>query len=310
MGFQDDAFDLSFSSVLSDDIRSGPDADQDYLGYSILRFNWAHLVSEIRQHLYPSSSSLPEPTRSSLQANMLTRLDAWLDDGLRQMDAFVKGQTRRFQTELQIDYYYAVGLLYQPSPGCPQPETGALRRCFESAAIRLRLFWSLYDEECLILSWLTAQGISLAGSTLAYCIWSSKEIRASISITQLSADLRLCSSLLTVAGEWWPSARRGSRSFQRLANATMDLMSHDKQSTRANDSTTWTQLGRPNDSAHELSFASQASGEQGVENIEDMFNSFLHDDFNLPDMLGSFHTALFEPLNDSNWEINELYDLE
>jgi hypothetical protein len=65
LGFQDDAFDLNFSSVLSDSIRSGPHADQDYLGYPILRFEWAHLVSEIRQHLYPSSSSLPEPTPSA-----------------------------------------------------------------------------------------------------------------------------------------------------------------------------------------------------------------------------------------------------
>ncbi|KAL2444243.1 hypothetical protein ABEF95_016068 [Exophiala dermatitidis] len=302
LGFPDDAFDLNFSSVLSDSIHTSPDADQDYLGYSILRFQWAQLVSEIRQHLYRSSPSLPEPTRSSLQADMLTRLDAWLDDGLRQMDALAVGQTRRFQTELQIDYYYAVGLLYQPSPGSPRPDIAALRRCFESAANRLRLFWSLYDEECLILSWLTAQGISLAGSTLAYCIWSSKEIRASVSITQLSADLRLCSSLLTVAGEWWPSARRGSRSFQRLANVTMDLMSYDKQYTRANDPTTWTHSGRANDAVDEVPFVPQTSGERGMENIEDIFNSFLHDDFHLPDMFGSFHTPFFEPPNDPIWE--------
>lgn len=307
LGFQDDSFDLTFSTVLSDPIKGGDDIDQVYLSYSILRFQWAHLVSEIRHHLYRSSSSIPESTCSTLQADLLARLDAWLSDGLRQMDALRKPRPRCFKTELRVDYYYAVGLLYQPSPGCRRPGTAALRHCFESAANRLRLFWSLYEEGCLILSWPTAQCISLAGSTMAYCVWSSEQIRASLSITQLSADLRLCSSLLTLAGEWWPSARRGSRSFQRLANVTIESVTYRKKNASSDLPMPATHPPRANGPLQDAPRESQASVGEGLENIEDILSSFLQDDFQLPDMLGDFHSASQDPSNDFNYDSYGLY---
>lgn len=274
------------------------DSDQAYMGYSVARFRWACLVSEIKYHFYRfSSSGLSEHTRSSLQSDILTRLDTWLAHIEREVESLAKPHTESLLIKARIDYHYAVALLYQPSLSCPHPDTSALRRCFESAIERVHLFWSLYEEKSLILSWPTTQGISLAGATLAYCVWTSEEIRASLSIAKLSADLRLCSSLLTLGGEWWESARRGGHSFQHLANLTLSSLSSSDR-LASDGVVTRSDADLPNNGILAMAGTSSTSAEEGI-NIENMLHSFLQNGFDLTDMPGELYS---EPCTETSWD--------
>ncbi|KAF2163175.1 hypothetical protein M409DRAFT_57835 [Zasmidium cellare ATCC 36951] len=289
LAFADDCMDFSFPSSICNEIDDRPsDPDQVYLVVFEYRVQWARLVSEIKSNLYrTSTSALPllANVGRNVQEDMLIRLDTWLAQSMSNAQA-IQSQTRQLHIELEIDYYYAIGLLYQPSVGCPTPDAAALRRCHDSAAQCLRLSWSLHGESCLLLTWLTTQCISLAGSTMAYCVWNSHELRSSLSITELSSDFRLCSSLLALAGEWWPSAKKGGQSFQRLADSTIQLVVAGSGSQRP-----------PTTSSVETSTGvasysdSTPLGEGVGGNIEDMLNEFLQEDFQLPDYLRGYEAA-------------------
>lgn len=293
--FQDDGLDLTMPVILVNLGDEVSESDQSHLGYAVSRFRWACLVSEIKNHFYQfTSSRLSESTRLSLQSDILARLDAWLADAERNVESLDKPHTGPLLTKARIDYHYAVGLLYQPSHACPRPDTAALRHCFESATKRVHLFWSLYEEKGLILSWPTAQGISLAGTMLAYCVWTSEEIRASLSVATLSADLQLCSSLLTLGGEWWESARVGGRSFQRLANLTIHSLFSSGNRAAGGGMTSRLPSPHPpsppNDNVLGIPGRLPTNAEEGI-NVDDLLYSFLQNGFDMTDIPGDLNSA-------------------
>lgn len=301
LGFQDDTLDLSMPVSLTNLGDEVARSDQAYMGYSIARFRWACLVSEIKYHFYRfSSSRLSESARSSIQLDVHARLDTWLADTEREVRSLARPHTSPLLTKARIDYHYAVALLYQPSLAYPKPDTVALRHCFKSATERIHLFWSLYEEKGLILSWPTAQGISLAGTTLAYCVWTSEEIRASLSVAKLSADLRLCSSLLTLGGEWWESARKGGRSFQCLANLTIDSLfsnatdAPDGMAARHHSSP-------PNDNGQGMPEIVPTTAGESI-NVENTLYYFLQNGFDLADMPGEWNAGVPEPSLEAGWD--------
>ncbi|KAH8695479.1 hypothetical protein BGW36DRAFT_409056 [Talaromyces proteolyticus] len=301
LSFHDDTLDLTMPEVFPSPGDEVSESDQAHLSYSITRFRWACLVSEIKQKLYQiSSSKLSESSRSSIQSDVHARLDAWLVEVQQSVESISKPNTSPLLIKARIDYHYAVALLYQPSLACPRPDTTALRHCFESATERVHLFWSLYEEKGLILSWPTAQGISLAGTTLAYCVCASEEILASLSFAKLSADLRLCSSLLTLGGEWWESARRGSKNFHRLANLTMDAL-FNRGEHAPNGIETRNQANQSNVDILTIPSTSSTDAEAEI-NVEDMLYSFLQSGFSLTDMPGDLSPDAFVSRTETDWD--------
>jgi hypothetical protein len=54
-----------------------------------------------------------------------------------------------------------------------------------------------------------------------YTFWTCPRVQADASIIELSRSLRICSSLLSVGGESWPSVKIGKNSLETVADLTI-----------------------------------------------------------------------------------------
>ncbi|KAF7185802.1 Positive regulator of purine utilization [Pseudocercospora fuligena] len=297
IGFQDDTLDLTMPTIniIANNSDKYNRDDQALLPYSITHFKWARLISDIKYHLYRFTAQSSAPTHASdVQMGIRARLDTWSQESAAAMDAMPESVRKRFLTIIHIDYHFALGLLYQPSHLCPKPDEIALRQCFDSATQRIQLYWSLYNQNNLSLSWPRTHGIFFAGAVMIYCIWTSPELRTSISTAGLAADLRLCSSLLTLGGEWWPLVQRGRRSFEKLADSTIKIL-----------------LNRHPNKAGPAALIPGHSGLDGPTDfsmdptqfldVESMLQSFLQHDYDLPEMLDIIDASPFETY-DASWD--------
>lgn len=124
-------------------------------------------------------------------------------------------------------------LLFQPSQVIRQPTPEALQICFDSAASILDGYQRLHDLHSLHFEWRAVQNIFAAGATLIYSFWTSQSVRKKTSQTELSRNLRSCSTLLTIGGEWWPSAKGGQSSFGSVADLTMRRLYMEDVSNKA-----------------------------------------------------------------------------
>lgn len=288
----------------SESVRS----DQLFLPCSIAHFKWASTISTTKQRFYRlRRGSEPERSIHETQRELKGQLDNWLEQTLLTVDTLPPTHRARFKTKFKIDYHFAVGLLHQPSQSCTRPSDSALRICLESAKSRIRLSDALYRQNSLILHWPSTHGIFLAGATYVYSIWASSEIRSCVSPAEVAADFRLCSSLLALGGEWWPVAQKGKRSFERLADATLNaLMSRCTSSDpgmvgvgvpRSEMSrTTTTGPGRHQHErlAPTADPASMSSEEYQWLDVEALLQPYLQDDIQFPDLFGPFDMAELE----------------
>ena len=259
-------------------------ADQLLIPYSLARFQWAAIISHIKYLLYRFQATSFSPTELlPLQQTIQSRLDDWLTQSLRAIDGLPTSSHTRLRTKARLDYNFAVGLLYQPSQACPTPDPVSLRRCFDSAQQRLQLYDALHTQQNLLLSWPSTHGIFLAGAMLVYCLWSSAEIRNSVAISDVAKTMRLCSSLLTLGGEWWPLAQRGRRSFEKLADSTLQLLLNPQSAGAQTQSLP----GQPMMGAIPVvgdDFGAAMPGPETLD-VEAMLQSFLQNDCQFADML-------------------------
>lgn len=269
-------------------IQAQPDdeatrSDQALLPYTLGHFQWATIVSGLKFWLYRfrSIGSCGIDELSTTRTTLQFRLESWLEETLRTIDVLPTPSQARLRTKVRIDYFFAVGLLYQPSQACPSPSSDALERCLNSAMQRIQLYDNLHAQNNLALSWPGTHGIFLAGAMLVYCLWSSADIRATVSIADVAKTTRLCSSLLTLGGEWWPLAQRGKRSFEKLADSTIKLLIDQPSTSAQASSSQWTAEASAVDS---FGVTTNMLATEWFD-VESMLQSFLQNDFQFPDML-------------------------
>lgn len=289
LGFQDDTLDLSLPSVLpAEDDIGVVKQDQACMAHSIVRFKWVSLVSKIKYQFYRLRNNSSNSTVANMQVEIHNELDEWLADANQTVNNFEPADRARLQTKLKIDYHFTICLLYQPSQACVSPSTTALERCFDSATQRIRLYGTLHDQNNLYVSWPTTHGIFLAGATLVYSIWMSSEVRLKVTVSSLAKDFRLCSNLLTLGSEWWPLAQRGRRSFERLADSTIDsLLSNNEPVPTSSTLPTGDAPTLENDLFASLNFQSPAT------NIEEILQTFLQNELPLDSTFDMFDASGF-----------------
>lgn len=282
----------------------GPDEitstdDQALLDYSVACFQWAKLISEIKYQFYRfSSSSMTASLRSQAQSSLHIRLEEWISASLRRLDTTADKRAPALKTELSIKYEYAICLLNQPSISCRHPDSAALKRCFDSAVQRLKMYWSLHEHQALILSWPVTQGIFLAGTTLVFCIWASLDVRSSMVTAQVSKDLRLCTNLLTLGGTWWAPARRCCRSFQSLVDITANAFLCPSNFERSVSTVQTTRPLTPN--FEELGLVTEA---RDPNDIEEMLRSFMQNDYQFSDLFDNLQ-AIPTGSSEGTWDFN------
>lgn len=259
-------------------------SDQLFLACSIAKFQWASIVSKIKQSFYRlKPGNIPNTSIHETQRELQGQLDHWLEQSLSVADTLPPTHRLRSNTKFKIDHQFALGLLHQPSQTAPRPSDRALRICFESAKTRIRLSDALYRQNSLVMHWPSTHGIYLAGATYIYSIWASSELRSSVLPAEVAGDLRLCSSLLALGGEWWPVARRGKRSFDRLADATLNALMARGSAPFPHQQ-----------SASTAESAGMLSDDYQWLDVEALLQPYLQNDLQFPDLLGSFDMAEFE----------------
>ncbi|KAF5026464.1 hypothetical protein F66182_1451 [Fusarium sp. NRRL 66182] len=245
LGFRDETFDVHIPQALSiedDDIQGilPPSFMTAVAHYSAYHFRLDRIISDIKLHLYhlPGDSSWfpwPEdPTEQ--QKRVKSSLDSWLEEVLHEPFDFpsLDGRQREvWRLKLKIKYDTTMVLLFQPSQVIRQPAPEALQFCFDSAASILDGYQRLDDIHSLHFGWRAVQNIFAAGATLIYSFWTSQSVRGRASQSAMSRNLRTCSSLLTIGGEWWPSAKDGQTSFGSVADLTMRRLYMDEISRKA-----------------------------------------------------------------------------
>lgn len=208
--------------------------------FAIHRFKLDPLISEIKLLFYHLPSRVnayvwPSDEQTS-QAIVGQKLEAWLDMlnntvASSQVDDDEQQEHEKYKLKLTSQYYAAMVLLHQPSQAIPQPSEQSILTCYECAAKRLDIYHNLYQLDSYFQSWRSVQGIFSSGATMIYCLWSSSLVRHTIPSSVAMCDLRTCTNLLSVGGEFWPSVKKGKESFSRAMDALaykLDQLHHEE----------------------------------------------------------------------------------
>uniref|UniRef100_A0A8H7KAI5 Zn(2)-C6 fungal-type domain-containing protein n=1 Tax=Bionectria ochroleuca TaxID=29856 RepID=A0A8H7KAI5_BIOOC len=245
LGFRDETFDIQMPQppaqlTESRDSPIPPSFAAAVTHYSIYKFKLDRIVSDIKLHLYhlPGESSwFPWPKNSvEHQERIKDAIQNWWDDVRDDPFDFACLDSRQRQVwrlKLKVKYHSTMILLFQPSQVIPSPSAHALGICLDSASGILNGYQRLHDLQSLDHGWRAVLNIFAAGATLIYSFWTSEQVRKNASAADMAKDLRTCSSLLTVGGEWWPSAKTGQRSFGLVADLTMRKLYMDNGASKA-----------------------------------------------------------------------------
>lgn len=208
--------------------------------YAIHRFKLDPIISEIKllfYHLPSRVSTLVRPSNEQIsQATIVQKLQDWREmlDSIAppsQIDYEVRLEHDKYRLKLLSQFYAAMVLLHQPSQAISQPSEQAILTCYECSAKRLDIYHSLSQLGSHCQSWRGVQGIFSSGATMIYCLRSSSLVRRTVPAYAAMRDLRTCTNLLSVGGEFWPSVKKGMESLSRAVDALarkLDQFPHEE----------------------------------------------------------------------------------
>lgn len=240
LGFRDETFDIQLPKKASPPSNSSDpppiasSLDDAVIEYTTAQFTLARIVSDIKLHLYHLPGAVPSlfdnTDPAAEQRRIQASLEAWwttvspADFNCHHIDSTLR---KIWQSNLKIKHHTTMILLHQPSQALRHPSPESLRTCFDSASVILQTYQHLQDMSGLQYGWRSIQNIFAAGATLIYSFWTSASARQHVSPTDLMRSLRICTSLLTVGGEWWPSAKKCQSSFDAVADLTIQRLFTD-----------------------------------------------------------------------------------
>ncbi|KAF2011517.1 hypothetical protein BU24DRAFT_282921 [Aaosphaeria arxii CBS 175.79] len=268
LGIRDETFDLQLPTLEDVQLDAASIQDKAFapemsiaggLAFALHRFKLDPIISEIKllfYHLPSRVNAYVWPSdHSSSQASIRTKLDDWRRHTLAMAEKLVpefeedRLAYRNYELKLTSQYFAAMILLHQPSQAIPEPSQESLLTCYQCAAWRLNTYNDLYHADSYYQSWRSVQGIFSSGATMIYCLWTSTLVRATVPVTEAIKDLRTCTNLLSVGGEWWPSVKKGKESFGRAMDALLKRMDCSQQQGRGNQGFTQ-QTQRPHTLSH------------------------------------------------------------
>jgi hypothetical protein len=235
LGFRDETFNIQLPrrAPPKGDGSEAPASAADYavVDYATSQFKLDRLISDIKLHLYhlpgafPSLFDATDPVAQ--QKRIESALKAWWDatnSNTLNFNGIDRRQREIWRSNLKIKHHTTMVLLHQPSQAIRSPTVESLRTCFDSASVILQTYQLLHDINGLQYGWRSVQNIFAAGATLIYSFWTSPSLSDYVSPAELTRSLRTCTSLLTVGGEWWPSAKKCQSSFDAVADLTIQRL--------------------------------------------------------------------------------------
>jgi hypothetical protein len=203
---------------------------QAFAQYATQQFNLDRIISDIKLHLYllplnhAESPWAMDPVEQ--QGKIQHKLMSWWR-AVSVLDfdyALDRRASRIWHLRLKIRFHTAMILLFQRSQAIRSLSKRSLKICYENASSVLNDYQALHDIQGIYHDWKTVQNVFAAGATMIYSFWMSTDVRHETSAAELSRSLRTCSSLLSIGGEWWPSAKRGHSSFGSIADLTIQKL--------------------------------------------------------------------------------------
>lgn len=204
---------------------------------SVHQFKLDQYVSEIKllfYHLHTNDRVFNfSRDHTANQTRLKAALDSWVAETHNICSHYFNNGSGGEETirpncehlKLELLYYSAMTLLHQPSQSIPHPTQSALHICYESSRKRIHIYNQLNVEQNLFYNWRDIHGIFTSGATIIFCFWSSSAIQSMTPLSEALYDLRTCSNLLSIAGQWWPSVRGGKESFDKLVDLTIKRLS-------------------------------------------------------------------------------------
>lgn len=184
----------------------------------------AQLESEIKNVLYShfrgSSLAYPRVDYDAWIGNIQRRLREWYTLIPRPSEAHPSSV---FDSQAYWDAIYnnVLLLLYRPNPIVPQPPPEMLRLSFETSRQLISSIKTLHRERKIDIMWKWVHHLFMAGLTLVYGLWHSKEVRELIEAKHSIATLQSCSSILSALSERWAGATGCRDAFETLSSATV-----------------------------------------------------------------------------------------
>ncbi|KAK1985836.1 hypothetical protein LZ30DRAFT_757635 [Colletotrichum cereale] len=235
LSFRDETFDIKVPELIQSPSRPSPTSSPVLSSFStaVLQFARFHfeldrIVSDVKiqfYHLPCDSAWFALPADPEVQQTRIRdELVRWWERVTEEPFNFPgldSRQRRMWRLKLKIKHHTTMVMLFQPSQAQRNPPPESLQVCFNNAASILQDYQTLHDLQGLHHEWRAVQNIFAAGATLIYSFWTCSAVRNNASTADLSRSLRACSGLLTVAGEWWPSVKRGQRSFGAIVDMTI-----------------------------------------------------------------------------------------
>ncbi|KAE9970550.1 hypothetical protein BLS_004864 [Venturia inaequalis] len=201
-------------------------------------FGMSMLESEIKhvQHNQVGASKLanPKTNYSAWSLDIQPRLQEWYDtipppSKAHPLSIFAQ------QAYWDSIYNNAILLLYRPGYAVMHLSVEAMSIAFEASCKLIASIKILQREGKCESLWKTVHHLFMAGLSVIYGLWQSKEIRDRTPVRNSISTLQSCGSTLSAMSETFPGASGCRDIFDTLSSATIDfLVTNDAEEARRN----------------------------------------------------------------------------
>jgi hypothetical protein len=199
-------------------------------------FSMAKLESEIKHVQHSQTWGLkiayPKPNFAMWLQDIQPRLQEWystIPDTGRAHPSSIFANQAYWDTI----YNNSTLLLYRPNPSVQYPSTEAISISYEAACKLIASIKILQREGKLDVLWKSVHHLFMAGLTVIYGLWQSKEIRDRNPVTNSISTLQSCSSSLFAMSETFHGAAGCRDVFDTLSSVTIDwLVTNDAEKIR------------------------------------------------------------------------------
>lgn len=221
-------------------VQKGGDNDTHHQRAHNHLFNMSKLESEIRHvqqsQTWPTKLACPKPNYAAWSLDIRPRLQEWYDTIPSPLNAH---PSSIFANQAYWDAIYenSILLLHRPQSNVRYLPVEALAKSYDAARSLIESIKILQREGKLDVLWKWVHQLLLAGLTIIYGLWQSKEIRDRGSVGNNISILQSCASTLSAMSETFHGAAACRDVFEILSSTTIDwLITNSTESTEATPS--------------------------------------------------------------------------
>ncbi|PMD44457.1 hypothetical protein L207DRAFT_509205 [Hyaloscypha variabilis F] len=199
-------------------------------------FSMAKLESEIKHVQHSQTCTLkiayPKPNFAVWVKDIQPRLQEWYSTIPNPSRAH---PSSIFSNQAYWDTIYnnSILLLYRPSSSVQYHSTEELSICYEAACKLIASTKTLQREGKLDVLWKSVHHLFIAGLTVIYALWQSKEVRDQNPAGTSVSTLQSCASTLSAMSETFHGAAGCRDVFDTLSSVTVDwLVTNDAEDIR------------------------------------------------------------------------------